>query len=133
MNIHLTIGAVLAFGIGLAHSYLGERYILIRLFKRGNLPHLFGSDDFTRRTLRFVWHVTTIAWWGLGAVMVVYAAGQIDQPGPGGPRGYGTHLPGHGGHHPRYHPRAAPVLGGVPGYCRSLLVWELVRELMNVE
>jgi len=25
--------------------------------------------------------VTTIAWWGLGAVMVVYAAGQIDQPG----------------------------------------------------
>ncbi len=81
MNIHLTIGAVLAFGIGLAHSYLGERYILIRLFKRGNLPHLFGSDDFTRRTLRFVWHVTTIAWWGLGAVMVVYAAGQIDQPG----------------------------------------------------
>ena len=80
MNIYLTIGAVLAFGIGLAHSYLGERYILIRLFKRGNLPHLFGSDDFTKRTLRFVWHVTTIAWWGLGAVMVVYAAGQIDQP-----------------------------------------------------
>ncbi len=81
MNIYLTIGAVLALGIGLAHSYLGERYILIRLFKRGNLPHLFGSDDFTRRTLRFVWHVTTIAWWGLGAVMAVYATGQIDQPG----------------------------------------------------
>ena len=81
MNVYLTIGAVLAFGIGLAHSYLGERYILIRLFKRGNLPHLFGSDDFTRRTLRFVWHAMTIAWWGLGAVMVVYAAGQVDQPG----------------------------------------------------
>ncbi len=81
MNIYLTIGAVLAFGLGLAHSYLGERYILIRLFKRGNLPHLFGSDDFTRRTLRFVWHVTTIAWWGLGAVMVVNAAGQVAQPG----------------------------------------------------
>jgi len=81
MNVYLTIGAVLALGIGLAHSYLGERYILIRLFRRGNLPHLFGSDDFTRRTLRFVWHAMTIAWWGLGAVMVVYAAGQIDQPG----------------------------------------------------
>ncbi|MBA7598535.1 MAG: hypothetical protein GH143_06455 [Calditrichaeota bacterium] len=81
MNVYLTIGAVLAFGIGLAHSYLGERYILIRLFRRGRLPHLFGSDDFTRRTLRFVWHAMTIAWWGLGAVMVVYAAGQIDQPG----------------------------------------------------
>ena len=81
MNVYLTIGAVLTFCIGLAHSYLGERYILIRLFKRGNLPHLFGSDDFTKRTLRFVWHAMTIAWWGLGAVMVVYAAGQVDQPG----------------------------------------------------
>ncbi len=81
MNAYLTIGAVLAFGIGLAHSCLGERYILIRLFRRGNLPRLFGSDDFTKRTLRFVWHVTTIAWWGLGAVLVVYAAGQVDQAG----------------------------------------------------
>ncbi len=81
MNAYLIVGAVLAFGIGLAHSYLGERYILIRLFRRGNLPHLFGSDDFTKRTLRFIWHVTTVAWWGFGTVMVVYAAGQVDQPG----------------------------------------------------
>ncbi|UCH62264.1 MAG: hypothetical protein JSU77_10715 [Fidelibacterota bacterium] len=81
MEIYLSIGAVLALGIGLAHSYLGERYVLIRLLRRSNLPHLFGSDDFTKRTLRFVWHALTIAWWGLGAVMVVYAASQVDQPG----------------------------------------------------
>ena len=81
MNAYLIVGAVLSFGIGLAHSYLGERYILIRLFKRGNLPQLFGSDDFTRCTLRFVWHATTIAWWGLGALLVVYAASQVDQAG----------------------------------------------------
>ncbi len=81
MNAYLIVGAVLAFAIGLAHSYLGERYILIRLFRRGNLPRLFGSDDFTKRTLRFVWHVTTIAWWGLGALLVVYAASQVDQAG----------------------------------------------------
>lgn len=79
MNIYLTIGAVLVFGIGLAHSYLGERYILIRLFRRPNLPHLFGSDDFTKRTLRFVWHATTIAWWGLGALLVVYATREVDR------------------------------------------------------
>lgn len=47
--------------LALAHSYLGERYILIRLFKRVNLHMLFGSDDFTKRTLRFAWHLTSIA------------------------------------------------------------------------
>ncbi|MFC1543325.1 hypothetical protein ACFL4K_02155 [Candidatus Neomarinimicrobiota bacterium] len=81
MNPYLIAGAALAFVIGLAHSYLGERYILVRLFRRGNLPRLFGSDDFTKRTLRFVWHATTVAWWGLGAVIALLAAGQPDQAG----------------------------------------------------
>lgn len=56
--------------IGLAHSYLGERYILIRLFRRDNLPKLLGSDRFTRTTLRFAWHITTIAWWGMAGALV---------------------------------------------------------------
>jgi hypothetical protein len=83
VNGYLLTGAVLAFGIGLAHSYLGERYILIRLFRRTNLPHLFGGDDFTKQTLRFVWHVTTIAWWGLGALLVMVAARPMDPAGRG--------------------------------------------------
>lgn len=69
------VAALLAFGVGVAHSYLGERYILIRLLRRSDLPHLFGSDVFTRRTLRFAWHLTTVAWWGLGAVVVLAAGG----------------------------------------------------------
>jgi hypothetical protein len=40
---------LLSFAVGLAHSCLGERAILIRLFRRPNLPRLFGSDVFTRR------------------------------------------------------------------------------------
>ncbi len=55
--------------IGVAHSYLGERYIIVRLLRRDNLPHLFGSDLFTRRTLRLAWHLTAVAWWGLGALL----------------------------------------------------------------
>ncbi|UCF21586.1 MAG: hypothetical protein JSU87_02685 [Gemmatimonadota bacterium] len=55
--------------VGAAHSYLGERYIIIRLLRREGLPHLFGSDLFTRRTLRFAWHLTTVAWWGFGALL----------------------------------------------------------------
>jgi len=48
MNFYFVTAAVLALAIGLAHSWLGERYILIRLFRRQNIPHLFGSDDFTK-------------------------------------------------------------------------------------
>ncbi len=69
----LLTAAVLAFGIGIAHSWLGEKYILIRLFRRENLPRLYGGDWFTKRTLRFAWHATTVAWWGFGLILVVFA------------------------------------------------------------
>jgi len=49
----VTIAAALCFALGLAHSVLGERYILVHLFRRTDLPKLFGDDRFTRRTLRF--------------------------------------------------------------------------------
>lgn len=75
MNRWLLSGALLTIIIGLAHSYLGERYILLRLFRRDNLPRLFGSDVFTKRTLRFAWHVTTIAWWGMAALFYVLGRG----------------------------------------------------------
>ena len=54
---------VLAVLLAAAHSYLGERYILIRLFRREDLPKLFGGGtEFTTRTLRFAWHLTSVAW-----------------------------------------------------------------------
>jgi hypothetical protein len=62
----LELAAALCVFIGLVHSVLGERYILVRLFRGAKIPHLFGSDHFTRRTLRFAWHLTTLAWWGMG-------------------------------------------------------------------
>lgn len=70
MTTMLHIAAALAISIGVLHSYLGERYILIRLFRRDNLPKLFGGTEFTIRTLRFAWHVTTIAWWGFAAILI---------------------------------------------------------------
>ena len=65
----LLIAAFLLISIGCVHSYLGEKYILIRLFKRDNLPKLLGSDFFTKRVLRFAWHLTTIAWWGFAVIL----------------------------------------------------------------
>lgn len=73
MPAALYFAAFLAVAVGIAHSYLGERYILMRLFRREDLPKLFGSADFTIRTLRFAWHVTSVAWWGFAAILVLLA------------------------------------------------------------
>lgn len=62
--------AMLAIGIGFVHSYLGEKYILIRLFRQP-LPRLFGDDQFTRQTIRFVWHLLSIAWFGFAAILIL--------------------------------------------------------------
>lgn len=59
--------------IALAHSYLGEKYILIRLFRRP-LPKLFGSDQFTRQTLRYAWHVTSVTWMAIAGVFLLVAS-----------------------------------------------------------
>lgn len=69
MELTLYVSALLLIAISFIHSYLGERYILMRLFKRDNLPKLFGSDDFTKRTLRFAWHLTSVAWIGFAAIV----------------------------------------------------------------
>lgn len=65
----ILFAGLLAVLIGAAHSYLGERYILVRLFQRTDIPKLLGSDWFTKRTLRFAWHITTLAWWGFATVL----------------------------------------------------------------
>jgi hypothetical protein len=75
MNTALTVAVVLTVAVGAAHSYLGERYILIRLFRRPDLPQLFGSDVFTKRTLRLAWHLTTVACLGFAATLWVLGRG----------------------------------------------------------
>lgn len=75
MHPLLMIGAVLAVGVGVAHSVLGERYLLGPLFRRADLPRVRGSERFTKQILRFAWHLTTIAWWGFAALLLVLAAG----------------------------------------------------------
>ena len=73
MQIALTVAAALILLVAIAHSYLGERYILMRLFRRNDLPQLLGSSEFTTRTMRFAWHVTSIAWLGLAGVLLAIA------------------------------------------------------------
>jgi hypothetical protein len=74
----LQLSALLIILLGVAHSILGERYILVRLFRRPDLPKLFGSPEFTIQTLRFAWHITTVAWFGLGTLLLAASRGQLD-------------------------------------------------------
>lgn len=67
-NPWLIFSAVLAIGLALFHSILGERYLVRRLLRRENLPKLFGDDSFTKLTIRYAWHLLTIACFGLAAV-----------------------------------------------------------------
>lgn len=69
------VAGLLAVGLAIAHSVLGERYILGRLLRRADLPHLLGDDWFTRRVLRFAWHLTSVAWCGLAAALILAGAG----------------------------------------------------------
>jgi hypothetical protein len=73
----LYLAAFLVFALGVAHSVLGERYILIRLFRRNDLPELLGNSWFTKRTLRFAWHITSLTWFGIAALLWQLARGAL--------------------------------------------------------
>lgn len=81
MSAALLAAAALTVAVGVAHSWLGERYLVSRLLRRSDLPLLFGGDAFTRATIRFAWHLTTAAWLGLAAVLLVLAGAPSGHPG----------------------------------------------------
>ncbi|MGF1765275.1 hypothetical protein [Aliivibrio kagoshimensis] len=79
MEYMMYLAAGILVCVAFVHSYFGERYMLMRLFKRDNLPTLFGSDDFTIKTLRFAWHVTSIAWLGFAGIIVSLAQPELNK------------------------------------------------------
>ncbi|MHB8584315.1 MAG: hypothetical protein ACYDDF_00545 [Thermoplasmatota archaeon] len=42
--------------MAVANSYLGEKYFLRRFLALKNFPPMFGSEVYTKGTLRFAWH-----------------------------------------------------------------------------
>jgi hypothetical protein len=73
MGTLASAAAGVVFLTGIVHSYLGERFVLLPLDRRRDLPAILGSDLHTKRTLRFVWHLLTVAWWGLGIIILQLA------------------------------------------------------------
>lgn len=70
-TVALLSAALLAGALGAAHSWLGETRLLGRLLseRAGMLAH----SRFASSTLRWAWHLTTVAWCGLGAVLAALA------------------------------------------------------------
>ncbi len=53
--------------VGVLHSVLGERFLLGPLIR--DLPRVPLGSAFAKRTLRAAWHLTTVALWGVAAVI----------------------------------------------------------------
>ena len=56
--------------VAFAHSYMGEKNLIAPLLRRDNLPVILGSIEMTRATLRVAWHVTSLNWLGIAAVLL---------------------------------------------------------------
>ena len=75
---YLFLGAAsLLFFAAWVHSLVGEHLLVIPLLK-GDVPPFFGSATLARRTLRMVWHLLTVVWLGLVALLVVLADPAVD-------------------------------------------------------
>jgi hypothetical protein len=70
----LIVAAVLIGALGIAHSILGERYIIGWLL-RHDLPQLLGGTEFAAGTIRFAWHITTVLALGIALVLGLAASG----------------------------------------------------------
>ena len=61
--------------LALLHSVLGEWLLLRPLLQHADWPTLSIGRALGRRTLRFAWHLTSLAWLGLAAVLWTHGEG----------------------------------------------------------
>jgi hypothetical protein len=76
----LLIAGLLAVFISAVHSWLGEKRLIGPLLA---LEHREGplARGFMRRLVRYAWHITSIAWTGMGLALVVLARTPLDGSG----------------------------------------------------
>jgi hypothetical protein len=72
MNYFWLTASLFTFLLGVSHSIMGERVFLKRLFKRKFLDEL-AIDEHINRTTHIAWHLTTLGWWNMAAVLLIVA------------------------------------------------------------
>lgn len=61
-------------GLGLVHSWLGEVKLIGPLLSPAGRAGMLVHSRFARDVLRFAWHLTSLAWWGMGISVALLAA-----------------------------------------------------------
>ncbi len=78
MNVALAVAAVMAIVGGLAHSYMGERMILMPLFRSDGIPESpFGGVQFTRVMIRFAWHFFAVVVWSTAVLFLLLSVSAV--------------------------------------------------------
>lgn len=70
----LLAAAWLTVVVGIAHSALGEEYIVQPVLRLQGLPKVLGDVSRTKAIIRYAWHLLSLTWWGIAALMVYMAA-----------------------------------------------------------
>jgi hypothetical protein len=79
----LYVAAFLIIVLGLGHSFLGEREILMPLSRNERQPAPLGSTEFSTCTPRFVrilrvtWHLLTLAWFAFAVLLLQLARNRL--------------------------------------------------------
>ena len=80
MNTYFVIAGLIAFILGIAHSYLGEKYLIIPILQSEHLlTVLSGSVSLKKVALRVCWHFATIAMWGAAVMLFVLSSLPVNQ------------------------------------------------------
>ena len=67
----LLLAALLTVLVGLFHSIVGEIRLVRPLLARSDLPRLGHGPWYARALIRTAWHITTLTWLGVAAMLVV--------------------------------------------------------------
>jgi len=79
-NIYLLAAAALAISTAIVHSWLGERVLIGPLLAPERREYPLASD-FKRDVLRYAWHLTSLAWVGMGAAFAALAFAPLQPQG----------------------------------------------------
>ena len=72
MNYFWMAAAAFTFLLGISHSIMGEKIFLKRLFRREFADEL-EIDEHINRTTRIAWHLTSLGWWNMAAILLIVA------------------------------------------------------------
>jgi hypothetical protein len=72
MHSLFIIVAVVLFLLGIAHSVFGEKLLLLPMAREKSV-NLFKEKPYMISVMRFAWHITSIAWWGMALIIMYFA------------------------------------------------------------